>query len=276
MNNNLSRPKRPVDIDIELLKRELKSSSKWPASADKLWFHLAQSGPDGGKQGDEIMISLVISDALEGVDISERYPDFYHRMLQNPKLFQTFLEAIEVLEGEYEDTLESVPSLSLSVPQKRPLDGEPIVEPLGPGAWIARWQQGAAQLASIFKNIILMPQPGFRSGWSMLEESSASLIRSKVTIENTNLGVQLTASWADDPDSLNLQLMVALLNEVEETAEFEVSSLVAAINWGAYHQRMAVNEFGKAVFPPMPIAAVTDETGQEINTELKLMLQPID
>jgi len=276
MSDNKHRAKRPVDEDLEIYKQELEISEKWPDSADELWIHLAQNDLDDLKQGDEIMFSIVVSDAIDGVDIAERYPEFYRRMLQNPKLFQAFLDAVEVLETDHAGGVESVPGVEGSIPKKRPKDAEPIIEPLGPGAWIARWRQGVDQLASIFRNFSSLPQPGYRGGWGMLEESATPLIRSEVTVEDTNLGVQLTASWADDPDSMNLQLMVALLDDNERSAAFRVSSLMAAINWGDYHQRIAINEYGKAIFPPLPITAITDETGQEINTDLQLMLHPIN
>ncbi len=276
MTNNKKRPERSVDRDIEIIKKELESSGNWPEKADELWLHLDQNDLDDPKQGDEIMFSIVINDAMDGVDISERYPEFYRRMLQNPTLFQAFLEAIEVLEANYAGELESVPAFEVTIPKKRPKDAGPIVESLGSGAWVARWWQGIDQLISIFRNFSSMPQPGFRSGWGMLEESATSLIRSEVTVENTNLGVQLTAAWTDDPDSMHLQLMVALLDEDEDSAAFRVSSLMAGIHWGKYHQRSAVNEYGKAVFPPLPLATITDDTGQEIIEDLQLMLHPID
>lgn len=55
------------------------------------------------------MLSLVVNDALEGVDIARRYPAFYRLLLADPRLRWAFLEALEIREKEEDGELESLP-----------------------------------------------------------------------------------------------------------------------------------------------------------------------
>jgi hypothetical protein len=133
--------------------------------------------------------------------------------------------------------------------------------------------KGVDQLSSIFLDFGPVLQPGYRKGWGMLDEHSMSLISSHLTVDKTELGVRLTAALSDDPDSMDLQLMVALLDD-EESDAVRSFSLMASVQWGNYHQTSAIDEDGRAYFPPLPISAITDRSGEKINTNLQLMLHP--
>jgi hypothetical protein len=266
-------PYRSIDKKLEKIRMELTDSGQWPEPANRLWFHLAQDGPEEPEQGDDIMLSVVVSDAMDGVDIADRYPEFYRSMLQNPELFQEFLDTINLLEADKAGILDDVPAAAVIVPEKRPMDAEPEVVLNGPRAWIARWMKGVDQLSSIFLDFGPVLQPGYRKGWGMLDEHSMSLISSHLTVDKTELGVRLTAALSDDPDSMDLQLMVALLDD-EESDAVRSFSLMASVQWGNYHQTSAIDEDGRAYFPPLPISAITDRSGEKINTNLQLMLHP--
>lgn len=272
INNNQGSPGGPIDDRLNAIRKELKDSGKLPEPANRLWFHLAKDEPDKPDQGDDVMLSVVIDDAMDGVDITERYPEFYRRMLQNPKMFQEFLDALELLEADRVGTLEDVPALAVAVQEKRPKDTEPEIILNGPRAWIARWMQGVDQLSSIFMDFGPVLQPEYRRGLGMLDEHPMSLISSHLSVENTDLGVRLTAALSDDPDSMDLQLMVALLDDDSEAVRS--NSLEASIQWGDYYQTSSIDEEGRAFFPPLPISAIMDNSGESVNTELLLMLHP--
>jgi hypothetical protein len=278
MKNNKKRLISWIARELKMFPEELETSEEWPEAAKRLWLDLAQNDTTQIEQGDEMMLSIVVNDAIDGVDITERYPEFYQRMLQNPELFRAFLDAVEVMETDRVRLLESVPEIKADLPVWRPLDSDPFVVRFGPGAWKARWRQSVEELTAVFRNLSPFPQPGYRSGWGLLEESSAPLIRSEVMVEDTTLGVLLTTAWADDADMMNLQLTVTLMDDEmgRDSAELNLSSLTADIQWGDYQEVSAINEYGQAVFPPLPIDAITDETGQSIKGDLQLMLHPAD
>lgn len=276
MTHKNQRPQGSIDGKLDVIRKELIVSGNWPESANRLWFHLARNGPEVTTvQGDDIMLSVVVSDAMDGVDIADRYPEFYRRMLQNPHVFQEFLDALDLLEADRAGTLEEVPVVAVAVPERRPKDAEPEVVLNGPRPWIARWMKGVEQLSSIFRDFGPAFTPGFRMGWGLLDEHAVSLISSHLNVDEREFGVRLTAVLSDDPDSMDLQLMVALLDDEGLDAD-DTSSLAASVQWGNYYQTSVIDEEGRAFFPPLPISAITDKSGETIVTELQLMLHPIE
>ena len=81
------------------------------ASLKKLVDHLnaldSQGGPTLEMERD--MLSLIVSGALSGEDISRRYPAFYRKLLGNAELRQAFLDAIESVEAEHAGQLLPLP-----------------------------------------------------------------------------------------------------------------------------------------------------------------------
>jgi hypothetical protein len=128
----------------------------------------------------------------------------------------------------------------------------------------------------IIRSLNPLPAPEYRDVSGFLDEGSATLIQSEVRVENSNLGVLLTAALSDDFEAMNLQLLVAVMDvEAErDSAEINLSSLTAGIHWGDYHENSPLNDYGQAKFPPLPLAAIVDETGQIINSDLQLVVQP--
>ncbi len=54
------------------------------------------------------MLSLALTKALSGVDISRRYPQFYHQLLADAELRQEFLDGLCLLDGSL-NRLEALP-----------------------------------------------------------------------------------------------------------------------------------------------------------------------
>ncbi len=270
--NKFTLPSDWVKKKLTKLQRELNATGKWPEPANQLWLDLTKDKQADDEKADDTMFSVVVGDAINGIDITKRHPEFYRQMLKNPELFQAFLDVVEVLEADKAGLLEPVQATETAVPALMPTLAEPEVERPQAGGWLVRWRQSMAQLNAIFNNIGPDLAPGLRSARSVLEESVAPLIRSEVMVDEKNFGVRLSAVLSDDPDALNLKLMVALLDE--ETAEFPLSSLKVGIQWGDYQQVSLLNELGQAAFPPLPIDSITDETGEAINNDLQLLIQP--
>ena len=275
-DNNFTFPSDWVQRKLTILQREFLTTGKWPEPANQLWLDLAHSKQAHDQKADDTMFSIVVGDAINGIDITKEHPEFYRRMLQNPELFQAFLEVVEVLEADKAGLLESVEATKTAVPATLPEESKPILERLTSGGWLLKWRQSVFQLNSIFERLGLELDldPAFRSTRNLLEESVAPLIKSEVIVEDNNFGVRLSAVLADDPDDLNLKLTVALLDE--ESAEFPLTDLRANIQWGDYQHVQPLNEIGQATFPPLPIDSITNETGEAINNDLQLLIHPAD
>ena len=65
-----------------------------------------------GSFQDTALLSVLVSEAFAGVDITRRYPMLYRILLADPNMQEAFLDALETLEQERNGTLEPLPCLS--------------------------------------------------------------------------------------------------------------------------------------------------------------------
>ena len=61
---------------------------------------------------DLALLSLLVSEAFAGVDITRQYPALYQILLADPNMQKAFLDALETLEQERNGTLEPLPCFS--------------------------------------------------------------------------------------------------------------------------------------------------------------------
>lgn len=256
------------------LHQELVLSGKWPETADRLWFDLVSIAQDSNVEGDNVMFSIVVNDALQGIDIAQRYPVFYRKMLANPALFQAFLEVIEVIEEERAGILETPSIVDESNIAILPVTSTlPTVEHPKPGWWSISWRQTREQLQALFALLGPSMTLEYRSDRLLLEESSIPLVQGEAEIEDKHLEVLLAASRIDDLDALKLLLTVVI--QGQESPETPAIFLQATVQWGSsYSKTVAVAPNGQATFPPLPLQAITDETGQDIIANLEFILEP--
>jgi hypothetical protein len=60
-------------------------------------------------RNDEELLSLILDEALKGVDIAARFPNFFQKLLVNTELRKTFLDSLELLEADGNGTLTPLP-----------------------------------------------------------------------------------------------------------------------------------------------------------------------
>ncbi|MBU0690542.1 hypothetical protein KKC97_06310 [bacterium] len=65
-----------------------------------------------GSFQDTALLSVLVSEAFAGVDITRRHPALYRILLADPNMQEAFLDALETLEQERNGTLEPLPCLS--------------------------------------------------------------------------------------------------------------------------------------------------------------------
>jgi hypothetical protein len=87
------------------LGKQLKQSG--PPTAVILLADLARWNQDTGpcREADLDLLSIVVEEALRGVDISKRFPGFWGRLIANAELRQAFPESLEMLEESREGRL---------------------------------------------------------------------------------------------------------------------------------------------------------------------------
>lgn len=213
------------------------------------------------------MLSLVVNDALEGVDIARRYPAFYRRLLADSQLRQAFLEALEILEKEKAGELEPLPDyLDVDLTfLKQAHSLQAMVDTELSGSWRFSWHRPISYLQSRLVVSFATVDPVYRSGAEFLEDDRLTLVDDVVEVAGDEIGVLLEAvRAANAPDALHLSLLV--------TAGAP-DSLWATMEWGAFHETVLVEAIGRVIFPPLSLAAIVDDAGQKIVADLCLTIE---
>lgn len=255
----------PLSVWIKGQLAGLHKREEWPHTADQLLQHITEPGRPVTAE-DEDMLSLVVNDALQGVDIIEQYPDFYQKLLADAELRQGFLDALDLLERSEAGELSSLPQMpapDLTFLQKAVLP-KPVVEQPTPGKWRVTWQVLQEQLSSLFTPASL----AYRSSYMDLEDEGTVLLRSQVEVGDAQFDVFLEAIRAvDDPAYLHLYLSATPLSDMP------LPAMEAHLQWGALQQTAVIDQYGRARFQPFPLTAVVDETKQAFRADLQLALE---
>lgn len=70
-----------------------------------------KSGTLTASQTDVEDLSLIIDDALKGVDVAKRYPSVYQKLLGSAELRQAFLDTLDLMEKDQAGKLVPLPKL---------------------------------------------------------------------------------------------------------------------------------------------------------------------
>ena len=259
---------------LAALRANLNQTGDWPDPADRLLSHLhqpSQSMPSSEEENAAVL-SLIVSDVLNGVDIADRYPALFRRLMEDEDLRQAFLDALEAMEDSRQETkpLLDLPQhtfdfLKMAAPK-------PSIEYASPAKWRMAWQQTIDQLENIFFSATI-PQPVYRSV-DDLEEPWFTLFRSDVEVAQARLSVVLEAIWMTDmSDTLQMQVAVGFTpGPSEPTAR--TPDLRARLSWGQYEETVTITQRGRATFPILPLDLILDEAAQHFTADLQLTLEP--
>ncbi len=256
---------------LEALRQQLAKPGEWPETADRLFHVLTPSSQElSVTKDDEEMLDLIVSDALNGVDITVQYPAFYRKLLADIELRQIFLETLDLLEKSQTEgltPLPEAPSEDLSF-LKTAVPPHPTMSQSSSSTWQATWQMLNDYLTTCFFRPMM---PVYRSSTeSWLEEQTNILLQTELQVDKTVFTVLLEAiSQVEHPGMLALSLSVTSF------VEQELPLLEAFIKWGDYQATAVLNNYGQVSFPPLAIEHVVDETGQAISSDLLLTLTPI-
>lgn len=214
------------------------------------------------------MLSIVVNDALLGVDVMKKYPAFFARMLVDEELRTAFLDTLELLEqsraGELPDYA-GPETINLDFLQQ--LMPQPVVRQSAADKLQLVWHRTIEQLQKMFYIASLQPDEVYRSDdLLLLDENYINLLHSQVVVGEQEYEIRLDAIRAV-ADPQNLSLMVAILGPEEQSQQFQ-----ATVAWGDYVQTAETNKFGFAKFPALKTAVLFDSSG-ELTHDLELCLE---
>lgn len=243
------------------LRQDLQAG-QWPEGGDAL---LRRLGRLEASAEDLEMLSLVLNDALEGIDITRRYPTFYRRLLADPHLRQIFLDALDLLERSEAGELDSLPEsievdLSFLAPEEKKEDN-----PSSPADRLrVLLTRTRDQLRELFA-----PPPAavpLRSALTGMEDDYITLLRSDVSTAQGAFELILEGRRPAASDALHLTVMLIPRQEAPARPGLE-----ATLRWGAYEETRPLDERGRASFPPLPLDVILDERG-DVRSGLELHL----
>jgi len=243
------------------LRQDLQAG-KWPEGGDRL---LRELGRLEASAEDMEMLSLVVNDALEGVDITRRYPTFYRRLLAEPQLRQIFLDAIDLLERSEAGDLEPLPQpadTDLSfLTSKEEEEDNPTFPVDRLRILLSRTRE---QLQELFA-----PPPAavpLRSAFTGMEDDYITLLRSDVSTGEGEFEIILEGRRPAAGNALHLTVM--LVPREESAARPNID---ATLSWGTYEEKRALDARGRASFPPLPLNVILNERGDVLaGLELRL------
>lgn len=255
-----------VEDKLSSLRKKLEQNEDWPEGADALLVDLSRPAHlSPAEEADYQMLSLVVNDALEGVDITARYPDFYRKMLADAALCQAFLAALDIFDGHEADDwlLPADISHDLGFLQTA-VSPPPTIQQTLSDKWLAAWHLLAEQLNQKFFQPL---QFAVRSS-ALLEDSSMVLLRHDLAAGDRQYDVILEAvAPLETPDQLQLTLLITPLTDGP------LPAMAARLQWGDTVLTAVPDLYGRAPFPLLPLHTILDETGQHIVADLHLTLE---
>ncbi len=213
-------------------------------------------------ESDQNSLSLVVNEALNGVDIRKRFPLFYDHLLCCMALRKQFIENLLSLKETWNS--ESTPTFATSQADLAFLHKK--VQPLNPAAhdWKVILQRTVEQLMSVFA----APQATLR-GEVSVSEPVYTLLRSEFLLDQTTYSLILEGTLNDNRDDvLTLTLNMA-------AAEGVFHPLLAKITWGEYSTEVQINSEGRTRVDDLPLQAVFDDTQAKIVADLQVTLKAV-
>jgi len=243
------------------------------AAFKKLADHLAVLNSQDGSISplETDMLSLLVSGALRGEEISKRYPDLYRKLLANAELRQAFIDALESVEAERAGQLVPLPQTTrTNLAFLRKQLTAPVLEISESGGWRASWQRTLEQIQAIFSPQQLV----YRTGTIPTEEPWFILLRDEITIAGIVYAVALDCTLSNDLDNaLSTFLSIAVtVGGSSEPAQFPVR---ANLQWGAYQESILVPEEGRARFPDIPLSTIYGPEKDQIQAGISLKIETV-
>jgi hypothetical protein len=226
-------------------------------------LNLTPRGPN--QTGDTL--TLILGEALLGVDISTRYPRFYYRLLADSILRQDFLDGLELLEAEISGTsilLPESPSRDLAFLA----DLERIqaaVKQEEAHRWRIYWHYPRTRLQILLEPALYEVRSQVDLGESIPDEMCISLVDEQVLVGSTFVSALVEVyCLSQRPDTLRLAFFIS--------TQGKVSSIQSTIRWGAYQETLAGE---LELITGVPFAAILDSTGRFVDCDFELVVEAV-
>ncbi|MGD8457000.1 MAG: hypothetical protein PVF83_11485 [Anaerolineales bacterium] len=212
------------------------------------------------------MLSIMVSAALKGIDITKRYPSFYKQMLHNSELMQAFIDAFDTVAKE-EKLPEDLPENQYFLVDLFP---KPSLEVENKDNWRIHWKRTIEQLRETFSP----KEFAYRFDPSISEDPWFILLRDELEMEGRIVTVILEGVLSEEvSDSFEAILNVTVTDLA--TQEEVYPRLKSTLHWGKYTGETEISEEGKKAFPPILISTILDKGNENFIADLQLDLATV-
>lgn len=222
-------------------------------------------------ESDFEMLSLLIDEALSGVDVVTRYPTVFRKLLASSELREAYESALAILRADADDTLDPLPhppSHDLSFLQTAVF--LPMLSHPQPNRLQLHWCQTAQAIQALFAP---PPQVAYRLGADYLADPHKTLLRGNWQHDDRDWSVVLHVTQpAAHPGSLALTLWLSSLDEPSSDTPAARPTCEARLHWGVYDQTAILDSNGQAEFPLIPFTAILGSDGETVTSDLELTL----
>lgn len=225
-------------------------------------LHQFNDSQDDTISPDDNSLDMVVDQALKGVDIRQKFPTFYRKLLQSRSLRTQFIDAI-TLNVNYKQMTQSLPQ------NKATLDFSFLHNNLRQlSGWPVFLKQEKSQLMDIF----FPAQVVYRDGGNVGSKLIYTLLRKDFVLKQTSYTVLLESSLAEDEAEVLHPCLNLTVNQAGTTKAFP---LQASLRWGDYSSELLLNEEGKHPLPDIPLSAVFTADLDQVKSDLFLSLNSI-
>jgi hypothetical protein len=277
-------PKRPDDLlsngsaeeALNYFYRRLKQLNSSSGKVDEL-LKLLREMQEGSSvdREDEEMLSLIIDDALRGIDIASRYPVFFKKLLANEELREAFLDSLDLLEQSRAGALEPLPAApSQDLDFLYRDEPEVKVENRGSGQWFIAWRQTAEQLQRILSVSGVIVETSHDPEAVFAEEEWFTFFNHRTQVESKRLEVALEGilSKIEPAPALRVVATIGFIAGENYTGA-HTARLKAALHWGEFEQTAPLDARNQVFFSPIPLATIMDATGKKVVSPLLLTVE---
>lgn len=210
-------------------------------------------------ENDQNSLSLIVDEALKGVDIRKRYPTFYDHLLRSGALRSLFIECI--LDLKETPAFAELCSFPVTHADLGFLHKGSAAPQSAKTDWKVTLERTAEQLMPIF----FAPQANTRGTLNTLEPFY-TLLRSEFMLDQTTYSLIIEGAWHDRRDDA----LILFINLATSHGDFH--PLHALLKWGDYTSEMTLNSEGRVRIEDLPFKAVFNENLEKIAANMQLTL----
>ncbi len=259
-----------VEAKLAELRRELRQDAHVAAAVERLLADVTGAQDEQPAEELDLMLTLLVDEALRGVDITRRYPQLYRALTRNPELHREFVESVELLTASRDVNWNPMPDRpEVELDFLAAVGPLPQVEQLEGRRWRVSWRAKVEELQHLLGLGGL--RPAYRGDADVWDEDGGrrTLLRSDAIVAGQELDVLLEMQEPGEGE----ESRPLFLTVTRADAQSAWPVLDASIRWGGYRGAARLEEEGITQLPPATADEIFDPQRGGLLGDLLLMLE---